>query len=140
MTTITLKYREIPLFYSTLEMMLIQEQIGPISRAVDLMMGKNPDSDDIEDNSKFGGAEHLDTLGKFIVMMGNAGLEEEGKEPDLTQKWVLRALRPKEIIGGIQAVLNAMAEGMQSEIPEEKKTGPVDVTLEEIEKKKQKDG
>ena len=63
MASITLRGREIPLFYSTLEMKMIQEQIGPISRAVDLMMGRNPDSDDPNDSSRFGGAEHLDALG-----------------------------------------------------------------------------
>lgn len=139
MASITLRGREIPLFYSTLEMKMIQEQIGPISRAVDLMMGRNPDSDDPNDSSKFGGAEHLDALGKFIVMMGNAALEEEGKEPDLTEKWVLRSLKPKEIIVAIQQVLGAMSEGMQSEIPDKEDDGPVDVTLEEMNKKKAKD-
>jgi hypothetical protein len=32
-----------------------------------------------------------------------------------------------------------MAEGMESEIPEKKQEGPVDVTLEEMNKKKEKE-
>ena len=40
----------------------------------------------------------------------------------------------------VNACMNSMAEGMESEIPEKKPEGPVDVTLEEINKKKEKDG
>ena len=42
--------------------------------------------------------------------------------------------------GAISICMDAMTEGMASEIPEKKKTGPVDVVLEEIQKKKEKDG
>ena len=46
----------------------------------------------------------------------------------------------RSVLETVQAVLNAMAEGMGSEIPETKDEGPVDVTLEEMNKKKAKDG
>lgn len=137
MVTINLKGREIPLLYTTLEMKMIQEEIGPMNKAVNLIMGRNPEDDD--DTSLFGGAEHLNALGKTVRMMGNAALEENGETPDLTDKWVLRAMKPKQIMETVQAVLNAMAEGMGSEIPETKDEGPVDVTLEEMNKKKAKD-
>ena len=139
MVTINLKGREIPLLYTTWEMKEIQETIAPIGDAVNLLLGKLK-IDGKNQYSKFGSAEHLEATAKMVVILGNAGLEEAGNNPDLTEKKVLRAIKPDEIGIAVNAVLDAMAEGMKSEIPEKKKTGPVDVVLEEIEKKKEKDG
>lgn len=138
MVTINLKGREIPLLYTTWEMKEIQEDIAPINRAISLVLGRNPD--DKEDMSKYGGAEHLTAAAKLIRILGNAGLEEAGEVPDLTNKKVLRALRPADLANVINACMNAMNEGMSSEIPEKEEEGPVDVTLEEMQKKKETDG
>ena len=138
MISITLKGREIPLIYTTYEMKVIQEEIAPLSRAISLVLGRNPD--DEEDRSLYGGAEHLGAAAKLIRILGNAGLEEAGEDPNLTDKWVMRALRPAEIAQTVNACMDAMTEGMASEIPPKKKEGPVDVVLEEIEKKKERDG
>lgn len=135
MVTITLKGRRIPLLYTVLEMKEIQEQIGPLGKAIDMILGRNPD--DKEDTSQFGGPEHLGNLAKLIMILGNAGLEEEGQEADLTEKKIMRAIKPAEMLDVINACMDALNEGMTSEIPEEKNTGPVDVTLEEINKKKE---
>lgn len=139
MTYINLKGREIPLLYTTYEMKVIQEDIGQISRAISLVTGRNPD--DEKDQSKFGGAEHLECVAKMIRILGNAGLEENGEAADLTEKKILRALRPTELADAVNACMEAMNEGMRSEIPA-KKAEPgekVDVTLEEIEKKKERE-
>ena len=139
MVTINLKGREIPLVYTTLEMKTLQEEImTPLSKAINLTLGRNPD--DIKDTSWFGSAKHLEAAAKMIRVLGNAGLEEAGETPDLTDKFVMRALKPTELAGAISICMDAMTEGMASEIPEKKKTGPVDVVLEEIQKKKEKDG
>ena len=45
-----------------------------------------------------------------------------------------------ELTDAINACVAAMSEGMESEIPDEKKEGPVDVVLEEIERKKEAAG
>ena len=139
MVTINLKGREIPLEFSTYEMKVIQEQVAPIGEAVNMLLGKNK-GDKKGQNSEFGSTEHLETIAKMVTILGNAGLEENGQNPDLTEKKVLRAIKPDEIGIAVNACLDAMAESMASEIPEKKKTGPVDVVLEEIEKKKEKDG
>ena len=136
MVTITLNGREIPLEFSTYEMKLMQEQIARMGDALSLISGVNP-----EDKTDAGFAtspQRLDALAKAIVIMGNAGLELAGEEPDLTEKWVLRALRPKEILYAANACFDAMNEGMQSEIPPKEEDGPVDVTLEEMKKKETK--
>ncbi len=134
MKTITLRGKEIPLLYTVFEMKDIQEEIAPLGKFQYAITGQNPD--DKEDNSRYGSPEHLNAVAKLIRILGNAGLEEAGEAPDLTDKKVMRAMRPAEIMNYIQACIDAISEGMESEFPEEKTEGPVDVTLEEIQKKK----
>ena len=85
-------------------------------------------------------AGQLNAIAKCIRICGNAGLESAGMEPDLTDKWVLKAMRPAQITEAMSACMNAINEGMASEIPKNKEGGPVDVTLEKIEEKKERDG
>jgi len=133
MVTITLKGREIPLIYTTYEMKQIQEEIAPISDALVLVMGRNPE--DENDLSRYGGVDHLGAAAKLIRILGNAGLEESGQDGNLTDKWVMRALKPKDLMPTINACMDALAEGMATEIQEKENEGPVDVTLEEMKKK-----
>lgn len=148
MVTITLKGREIPLLFTTLEMKTIQEEVGVnFGDVAKLIYGKNPDvgfdiekSDEENDKAAdiFGSSRHMDALGKTVMVLGNAGLEESGKDPDLTVKKVLRMIRPVEIREVINKVLDAMLnDGMKSEIPPKNENEPVDVTLEEINRKKE---
>ena len=132
MAEIILKGRTVPLLYTVYEMKQIQEEIAPINRAMAIILGKNPD--DEEDLSLYMGAKHLEAAAKLIKILGNAGLEEAGENPDLTEKKILRALKPVDMIEAITFCMDAMAEGMASEIPAKKETGPVDVVLEEIKK------
>lgn len=135
MASIKLKGREIPLLYTVWEMKLVQEEIAPISDFQYVISGRN--KDDEKDNSRYGGPEHLAAVGKLIRILGNAGLEDRGEQPDLTDKKILKALRPGEIVEAINACMEAMAEGMASEITEKGTNEPVDVTLEELNKKKE---
>lgn len=135
MASIKLRGREIPLIYTVWEMKQVQEELGPLNRAINLVLGRNPD--DEKDTSRYGSAEHLGAAAKLIRILGNAGLEENGEAPDLSDKKVLRALKPADIIEAINQCMNAMNEGMSSEMPEKEEKGPVDVTLEEMEKKKE---
>jgi len=137
MAKITLKEREIPLILTTLELKQIQEEITPIGKLMPALIGR-AEADD-ETASKWLTAEHLDTIAKTIMILGNAGIEESGGEPDLTYKWVMRALKPGKIMEAIEACTKTIAEGMASEIPVKKQEGPVDVTLEEINKKKERE-
>lgn len=135
MASITLKGREIPLLYTVYEMKTLQEEIGPLDEVLYRATGRN--RDDENDTSRFGSADHLDTIAKLAKILGNAGLEEAGEKPDLTEKWIMRAMKPHEVLGVGNACLLCMTEGMASEIPEKKTDGPVDVTLEEMDKKKE---
>lgn len=135
MVSMTLKGREIPLLYTTWEMKEIQEEIAPLNDLQYIIFGRS--KDDENDASNYGGPEHLTALAKMVRILGNAGLEEAGQEPDLTDKKVMRALRPAQLVDAVNACMAAMSEGMESEIPEKKKEGPTDVLLEEIERKKE---
>ena len=57
-------------------------------------------------------------------------MEESGQEPDLTDKWVMRHLKPGMIMVYVIALVALIAEGnrIESIRPEE---GPVDEGLEE---------
>ena len=132
MSSITLKGREIPLLYTTYEMKELQEQFGSLSEFDYKLLGKN--KDDPEDSSKYGGTEQLDAVAGAIRILGNAGLEDAGEDANLTDKWILRAMRPVQLLDAVKAIIKALQEGNRSEIPEKEQTGPVDVTLEEIKK------
>lgn len=138
MASIILKGREIPLMYTVFEMKQIQDELGPLNRAISLVLGRNPDEK--EDMSKFGSAEHLKAATTLIRILGNAGLEENGENADLTDKKVMRALKPADLPMAVNACMDAMNEGMSSEIPEPEEQGPVDVTLEEMKKKDETTG
>ena len=129
-----LKGREIPLLYTVYEMKTIQEDMCPLSGLMDKILGRNPENH--EDLSAFGGAEHLGNIAKLARILGNAGLEENGEAPDLTEKKILRAMRTEDLLGAINACMDAINEGMASEIPDKDENEPVDVTLEEINRKK----
>ena len=129
MTTITLKGREIPLLYTVYEMKTIQEEICPLGDFSYAILGAN--KDDPADRSGFGGPDHLMAVAKLIRVLGNAGREEAGEMPDLTDKKVLRAMRPGQIMDAVNACMDAMNEGMASEIPEQEIDETVDVVLEE---------
>ena len=137
MVTINLKGREIPLLYTTWEMKTIQEEIAPNDKIMLLVTGRNPE--DKTDMSLFGGPDHLKVIAKLIRILGNAGLEEAGEAPDLTDKKVLRGLKPNGLVEAVNTCINAINEGLMSEIPEDPDAGPVDVTLEEMNKKKEKE-
>ena len=138
MVKITLKGREIPLIYTTYELKALQEEIAPFSRMINVILGRNPD--DTTDTSAFGSAEHIEAVAKLIRILGNAGLEEAGEVADLTDKKVMRAIKPMDLMEKISACMDAINEGMTSEIPEKEDEGPVDVTLEEMKKKDPKEG
>ena len=137
MITIKLKGREIPLLYTVLEMKTIQDELMPLGQIFYKLFGRTDEED--KNASGYAGPEHLQVIGGLIRILGNAGLEEAGQEADLTDKWVMRALKPAQIPAAMTACMPAMNEGMASEIPEKKDDGPVDVTLEEMNKKKEAD-
>ena len=134
MTEIKIGGRQIPLFYSTYEMIAIQKDIGCTAFQLrDEVFGiKQEDEDDpmsirmevVTDPAK------TEKLGTLIRILGNAGLEEKGEAADLTEKWILRNMRPQMIMAYAIAAMAEITEGNKAEVPQDEKQGPVDEVLE----------
>ena len=140
--TLKIGGREIPLFYSSLEMVDIQKDIGCTAFQLnDEVFGIHLEDEDDPSSARFGvitDGDKLEKFGKLIRILGNAGLEEEGREPDLTDKWILRHMKPGMIMVYVIAVVAVISEGNKIESTKtEEEQGPVDEGLEEQNAKKQ---
>ena len=140
--TVKIGGREIPLFYSTKEMIDIQKEIGCTAYQLnEQVFGIHQENEDDPSSLKFGvieDMEKLEKLGKLIRILGNAGLEESEEDGDLTDKWVLRHIKPGMIMVYVIALVAVISEGnkIESATPAEEQ-GPVDEGLEEENAKKQ---
>lgn len=133
--------RTIPLFYSTYEMIAIQKEIGCTAYELkEKVFGvRQTDEDDpmsivldvVTDPEK------TMRLGTLLKILGNAGLEEAGQEPDLTDKWILRNMKPPLIMPYALAAMAVITDGNKVESPKDENEGPVDEILEEQNAKKQ---
>ena len=142
MPTLTIGGREIPLFYSSLEMVDIQRDIGCTAFQLnDEVFGVHLEDEDDPSSVRFGvitDGDKLEKFGKLIRILGNAGLEEQGKDPDLTDKWVLRHMKPGMIMIYVIALVAVISDGNKVEsITQKEEEGPVDEVLEEQNAKKQ---
>ena len=141
MAEIKIGGRTIPLFYSTYEMVAIQKEIGCTSfQLKEEVFGIVQEDEDDPMSVRIGCVTDpvkTEKLGKLIAIMGNAGLEEKGEKPDLTEKWILRNMKPAMITVYALAALSVIVEGNRLETPEsEEEKGPVDEGLEEQNAKK----
>ena len=142
MTEIKIGGREIPLLYSTFELLEIQKAIGCTGfQLKEEVFGIRLKDEDDPMSITFDIVTEPEKIGKMatlIRIMGNAGLEESGQEPDLTEKWIMRKMKPVMILPYAVAILNEIMEGNQMESPEaEKGDGQRDLGLEEEIGKKQ---
>ena len=142
MKEIKIGKREIPLFYSTYEMLAIQEEIGCTAFQLrEEVFGIRQEDEDDPMSIRMECAtdpEKTKKLGTLIRILGNAGLEENGEKGDLTDKWILRNMKPALIMAYAVAAMAVIVEGNRIEAPEaEEQQGPVDEVLEEQNAKKQ---
>ena len=142
MTEIKIGGRMVPLLYTTFEMVSIQEEIGCTSfQLKDQVFGiRQEDEDDPTSIRIEVGTDPEKTrkLAKLIRILGNAGLEEKGQEPDLTEKWIMRNMKPAMIVPYAVLAMREISEGNKMETPDrEGEKGPVDEGLEEQQAKKQ---
>ena len=141
--TIKIGGREIPLYYSSYELIEIQNSIGCTAFQLndEVFGARHTDPDDDDSPVVFGvitEPEKTRKLGILIRVLGNAGLEEDGQDPDLTDKWVLRHMKPGMIMTYVVALVAVIAEGNKIErIDRPGEEGPVDEVLEEQNAKKQ---
>lgn len=119
MYTIKIGTREIPLRYTMLELADMEEEIGTMDNFRDLILK---------------GKRRIRNMVAAIRIMGNSGLSHDGKDADLTDEWLLDHLDPAQFKAYQIAVLAAFTAGWKMETEEERVH---DVTLEEIERKKE---
>lgn len=136
MTEIKIGGREIPLLYSTFELLEIQKAIGCTGfQLKEEVFGIRLQDEDDPMSITFDIVKEPEKIGKMatlIRIMGNAGLEESGQEPDLTEKWIMRKMKPVMILPYAVAILQEIMDGNQMESPEQEKgEGPRDIGLEE---------
>ena len=142
MTEIIIGGRTIPLLYTTCELIAIQKEIGCTGFQLrDDVFGIYLKDEDDPKSVRMKVAvepERTEKLCRLIRILGNAGLEEKGEAPDLTDKWVMRHIKPVMIIPYAVTVLAEIIEGNNMESPNtEERKGPVDEGLEEEIAKKQ---
>ena len=134
MTMIKIGGRDIPLLYTTQELIDIQDAIGCTGHQLrDEVFGIQQLDEDDPTSIVFGcvnDGKKTKKLGTLIRILGNAGLEEKGEEPDLTDKWVLRNMKPGMILAFALVVLAEVNEGNRVEVKAQE-SGPVDEGLEE---------
>ena len=141
MQEIKIGKREIPLFYSAFEMLAIQEEIGCTAFQLrEEVFGIRQEDEDDPMSIRMEcvtDPEKTKKLGTLIRILGNAGLEENGEKGDLTDKWILRNMKPALIMAYAVAAMAVIVEGNKIEAPEKEQQGPVDEVLEEQNAKKQ---
>ena len=143
MTEINIGVRKIPLSYTAYEMIEIQRQIGCTAfELTDKVFGIRSEEDENNPAAEpkviidvVNDPDRLEKMGKLIAILGNAGLEQSGQEPDLTDKWILRNMKPALILGYAIATMAEISNGNMMEVKNDK-DGPVDEVLEEQESKK----
>ena len=138
--------RSIPLYYSTYETIAIQREIGCTAFQLnDQVFGVEMIDEEKEktpDNIRLTVAndpEKIEKLGRLIRILGNAGLEESGQEGNLTDKWVLRNMKPAMVLIYAVGVMAVISQGNMIEAQEESKGKETDVILEEEKAKKQQE-
>lgn len=140
MTEIRIGERTVPLFYSSFEMIAIQQEIGCTAYQLreEVFGIRQEDEDDPMSIRLDVVTDPVKTkkLGTLIRILGNAGLEEKGEDGDLTDKWILRKMKPAMIMPYALAAMAEINEGNKIEKPAEEQEGPVDEGLEELEAKK----
>jgi hypothetical protein len=142
MTEINIGGRTVPLNYTTYEMIAIQKELGCTAFQLnDEVFGVHLEDEDDPTSLRFDivkDGERIEKLGKLIRILGNAGLEEKGWEPDLKDKWILRNMKPAYILPYSVAVMKELSDGNRIEaVKPESEQGPVDEVLEEQNAKKQ---
>lgn len=117
--TLTIGRREIPLRYTMLELADMEEAIGTMDNFRDLILQ---------------GKKRLRNMAAAIRIMGNSGLEHEGKTADLTEDWLLNNMDPGKLKSYQITVLGVFTDGFEMETGKDTVRDPV---LEEIERKKE---
>lgn len=119
--------REIPLLFDMVSWSQMDAEVCQLFRIKEVLGFKSEEKT----------STNLKDLISITRILGNEGLEEAGEKPDLTDQWLLKNIRPRQMAEIRMAIIAAIDEGMGTETEEKKDDEPRDLVLEEINKKKQ---
>lgn len=122
--SITARGRTLHFFFDTKAWAQIEREFGSLETMYDLIDGnENP----------------LDHTLRMTALIANAGARQRQEPEEVTPEWLLENLTPKKIRkAGTLAKLAIMAGWKREEVDDEDE-GPVDVVLEEQQKKTEND-
>ena len=114
--------RDIPLYFGMDQFIEIEETIGNLGETRELILkGKN----------------RLRNMIGIMRILGNGGLQHEGKEPDLTDEWLRKEMDPHALLAYQTVILACMMRDEETQaVKEENENKERDLVLEEIESKK----
>ncbi len=126
---LTIKNRKIPLCFTLSDVKAMTEEVGKVTEIQEAL------------SADFLSPEHVSKVISMIRIMGNSGLIAMGEKPDLTNEWIGRRLKMKDITTELMTqLLGAFYGAMEMETEEAETEGKtIDVTLREIQKKKEAD-
>lgn len=123
MSEIEIRGRVLPLLFNTKAFAAIEREVCLFKDFLENLNGNNG----------------TDIMIRSIRVMGNEALEAEGKKAVLTNEWLYKNINPAQIGKAKMAVIEAIAAGMKAEHDDDKDSGPRDLVLEELNKKKEPD-
>ena len=116
--------RTLPLVFNMNSWGEIEEEIAPLQDVGGLLEG----------------TKRVKTVLKLVRILANEGLECAGEKADVTEAWLGRTLNPRQMGDLSMKAMQAVTQGMQMEATEDEPGKEVDVTLQEINKKKEPEG
>jgi hypothetical protein len=120
--TVKIGEREIPLYFGMDQFIEIEEEIGNLGTARDLILKDR---------------KRLRNIVGMMRILGNGGLKKAGQEPDLTDEWLRENMDPHALLAYQVAVIDCLTRDGESEaITEENEEKERDEVLEEIQAKK----
>lgn len=128
MARIKIGGREIPLLFDMVSWAQMDAEVCTLAR-INEVLGydrENKTSTSVRD------------MVSIVRILGNEGLECAEEATDLTDKWLMKNMKPAQFSDVRMAVITAIDEGMATETQGKKGADePRDLVLEEINKKKQ---
>ena len=113
--SITIGGRQLPLIFNMAAWAEIEEKACPIQELGD----------------RLAGSERVRIVNRVAAIMVRAG-----GAADVTEEWMLKNARPRQMQEMSVKIMDAISAGMEMEASEDDERGEVDVTLREINKKK----
>ena len=130
MTEITIAGRTIPLVFNMDSWIKIEDEVCAFADVRELLFQRRGE----------GRKSMTKTVVELARIMGNEGLELDGKEPDLSSEWLRKNMEPHLFRQYILKIVEEFSKAMHVEFDDPDGNKERDLVLEEINQKKTADG